>query len=706
MFDTIFCGSLFCGLDYFSASNRVVRKSRVTMPKKKLSDKSKRMATKRWKKDIVGLGEDVFPVIADSDLERPRPIVNNSILTNEVARPTPTPAAFVLDPALDQNPELISRPSTSSDDINVTTPCATLSKFSMICSPRPSPTPDINKGSTPKSRIQEQESGTEFFFIQRNSLYNLIKEFPCKGCCHMTLGVEVEERAGMSCKFKVVCTNCKLLQSESYSSARNLGSEVPNTPRSSRPGFLVNSLFAKAFLNFGKGHAAMERFSMEMNMAVPSSSSYYETVKTIHKETITSANISLQTARAEVRKAYVDADISLVGQDIIDVVVTYDGSWHKRGHTSTYGIACVIDILTGLVIDFHVLSKYCHSCSINSKRYGCNSDEFNTWYETHKDDCDKNYTGSSGAMEKDIAEILWRRSEKVCKMRYTTMLSDGDAKTIQHLNTLQVYGDKLIEKEECLNHVAKRLGTGLRNQVKEWKGKGITLGGKKQGSLTEEKIVKLQNYYRCAIKKNVPDVKKMKTAIFATLLHEMSTDSEPRHEKCPDGKDSWCFYQRSVANEEAIPSHNQHLGTALSMEVIKKIMPVYQRLASDELLKRCLRGKTQNTNESLHSVIWRKCGKDIFVGKAKVCSAVAAGVLEFNQGCMETARVKWLLFGVSPGVNTSDICKKRDTRRIKQSTRQLNNSFKNARKQKKWTKSKIQKKATQTEGSTYGAGQF
>jgi hypothetical protein len=108
----------------------------------------------------------------------------------------------------------------------------------------------------------------------------------------------------------------------------------------------------------------------------------------------------------------------------------------------------------------------------------------------------------------------------------------------------------------------------------------------------------------------------MKTAVFATSLHEVSTESEPRHEKCPEGKESWCFYQRSVVNEEARPSHKQHLGTAISMEVVKKIIPVYQRLASDELLKRCLRGKTQNANESLHSVIWRKCGKDTFVGKA------------------------------------------------------------------------------------------
>ena len=47
---------------------------------------------------------------------------------------------------------------------------------------------------------------------------------------------------------------------------------------------------------------------------------------------------------------------------IIDLVCSYDGSWHKRGHTSLYGIGCVIEVTTGLVVDYEILSKYCHMC--------------------------------------------------------------------------------------------------------------------------------------------------------------------------------------------------------------------------------------------------------------------------------------------------------------------------------------------------------
>lgn len=98
--------------------------------------------------------------------------------------------------------------------------------------------------------------------------------------------------------------------------------------------------------------------------------------------------------------------------------------------------------------------------------------------------------------------MLWKRSINTHKFRYVSVLSDGDCKTYSHLQKLAVYGpDISIAKEECLNHIAKRLKTGLKNIVTEWRVKGVTLGGRKPGNLKEETIVKLANYYRSAITK-------------------------------------------------------------------------------------------------------------------------------------------------------------------------------------------------------------
>ena len=69
------------------------------------------------------------------------------------------------------------------------------------------------------------------------------------------------------------------------------------------------------------------------------------------------------------------------------------------------------------------------------------------------------------------AEAIWKRSVMTTKMRYTTLLSDGDAKTFKHLCDLHVYGpDCAIMKEECINHIAKCLGTGLKKHCEGMEG--------------------------------------------------------------------------------------------------------------------------------------------------------------------------------------------------------------------------------------------
>ena len=145
-----------------------------------------------------------------------------------------------------------------------------------------------------------------------------------------------------------------------------------------------------------------------------------------------------------------------------------------RGHKSLYGIGCVVDVVTGLVIDLAVLSLHCQRCSSVKKRYGgTNTPKFRSWHETHSNECNQNYSGSSGRMEAAAAESLWNRLIER-DFRYTTLLSDGDAGTYKHLCDLNVYGDDVeLQKEECINHVAKRLGIGILRK-EEWCDAGRT----------------------------------------------------------------------------------------------------------------------------------------------------------------------------------------------------------------------------------------
>lgn len=141
-------------------------------------------------------------------------------------------------------------------------------------------------------------------------------------------------------------------------------------------------------------------------------------------------------------------------------------------------------------------------------------------------------------------------------MRYTTMLSDGDVKAHDLLVTLNVYPGRDIEKQECINHIGKRLYRALTNIVAHYSEHDITFGGAKRGSLTQDKMKKLQGYYSGAIKKNAPDVDAIKDAIYATIFHCSSTDEHLKHDFCPTGETSWCFWQRAVTKEEEPEKHS------------------------------------------------------------------------------------------------------------------------------------------------------
>ena len=71
------------------------------------------------------------------------------------------------------------------------------------------------------------------------------------------------------------------------------------------------------------------------------------------------------------------------------------------------------------------------------------------------------------------------------RLRYTIYVEDGDTKTFSALKDMAPYGNDFpISKEECVNHVAKRLNTSLRNLVTTMSKQNIRLVGNKKGSLS------------------------------------------------------------------------------------------------------------------------------------------------------------------------------------------------------------------------------
>ncbi len=205
----------------------------------------------------------------------------------------------------------------------------------------------------------------------------------------------------------------------------------------------------------------------------------------------------------------------------------------------------------------------------------------------------------------------------------------------------------------------RRLGTRLRDLRKSYKNSSSPLSGK--GKLTDKVINSLQNYYGLAIRQNIGNLHKMKVAIGAILFHcTYYEDDQKRHMYCPRDATSWCKYQRNqlAGKSESKTSIN------LPMWINKLVYPIFKDLSSDDLLSKCLHGKTQNSNEALNNLIWRKCPKGDFVDRATLECAVNSAVIQFNDGPNAISDV-FHHFGIAPGVILQKSSNKKVSQRMK-----------------------------------------
>ena len=529
-------------------------------------------------------------------------------------------------------------------------------------------------------------------------LTKLVEGLCCTSCGCSSLAIRVgDSKLGLVNSLETYCTSCEGVINSTLTSDRLGGQTAGNVP------FVVHRSAVSATMDMGVGYSGLVKLCRFLDMDCMHHKTYATHVKEVADANMVVASTVLDDAAKVVRRMYQESDPSLDDDSIIDLTVTFDGSWMTRGHTSLYGIGCVIEVHTGLVLDLAVVSLYCQSCTHAKARYGgTHTSEYKAWKEQHTE-CNANYAGTSGGMEADAAETLWSRSVDRHKFRYTTLLSDGDSKTHKHLCALNVYGDDtVIVKEECINHVAKRLGTALRKLSTQSKKKGVTLGGRGWGKLTHSAIVKLTAYFGVAIRAHPNNLDDMTDAVFATYYHAISTDDTPQHERCPSGEDSWCFFKRAAATGETPGPHRDNVGTPLSPEVAPYVKEVYDRLGHHDLLQRCLRGQSQNPNESLHSVIWGKCPKTGFVGLQRVAAATCSGVAQFNSGIELNMCRLFTEMDIVPGTHMVKSAATADKVRLEQSLRKAAASTKNARRARRLARVVSQSAAD----SDYASGAF
>ena len=596
--------------------------------------------------------------------------------------------------------------------------------------------------ATPKMQDQvcNNDDANGYRLVYIKNLTNAMKEFHKIVCkqADIELSEDVSKRAGLCSHLIFHCLSCDTKVSMST------GKES----KGKKASFDINRRAVFAAGEIGIGREALSTMCAVVNMPPPPSLRAYQQHKTaICDATNFVVGKSLSDAAKRVRDSLGANDT-----DTINIAVSFDGTWSKRGFTANYGIGVVIAVETGEVLDYAVMSKSCEKCKAAEKLKG-DLEKYKQWKANHasQGECQKNFEGSSTAMEKEAAKIIWGRSLSKHNFRYTEMVCDGDSKACsevwdtygvcedcdknalmdkkslhyqkwlksaaytrwenEHENGIvECYG---VKKLDCIGHIQKRMGKNLISMQKTG-GKlsdGKAVGGR-QGRLTRPVIDRLQKYYGNAIRSSVDRdakskeeiqqaVEKMQKNIKAVLYHNIKMkEQEKRHYFCPSN--SWCTYKNNRCyTDETFVDKPYHLDEVF----LEFLLPLFDRLSSTSLLKRCLPGFSQNVNESFNSLIWIRCPKHQNKGIKVVEVATGSAVLQFNVGATGKHALMDDL-GIPSGTHTEHGSNKKDQRRIAQSSARLRQKFKRARQVIRQAKLREEERLKRLEGVTYEAGAF
>ena len=550
---------------------------------------------------------------------------------------------------------------------------------------------DEPSGESNSSSSKDDSNGPEGFrFVDISVLASVFQLFRCPVCKygHIELEEDGSAKMGFASLLVLKCKNrnCKFSE-RFYTSSKIGGSQA----------FEVNRRIVLATRNIGIGHQALTKFTGVMNMPSPmNENSYRDHVAAVKNAAETVCKKSMGNAVEEVKSFYEPEQ-----DGIFDIGVSGDGTWRKRGYSSSYGIVTALSTITGKVLDVEVMSKDCKECTVWRNKEG--SQEFHDWWEGHQHLCEANYLGSSASMDASGLLAIFQRSVDNYSVRYTEFLGDGDSKAHRLIVEEGVYGNKEVTKLECVGHVQKRLGSRLRS-LKTRLGQtrlddGKSIGG--TGRLTKKTIDKLQVYYGNAIRNNTHDIREMQNAVLAIWHHSQSTDDSPDHDLCPPGEDSWCGYQRDLAMGTSDYEHNH----ALPRAVADTIFPIFEDLSDEDLLKRCLHGGTQNQNEAINALIWQRATKETHSGLNTVEVAVFLAVSSFNDGAGSISLVLEEL-GISPGVHCENACSKLDHDRLRHARRKSSEHSQKRRRQIRNWKKGYTDTLEALEGPHYAAGAF
>ena len=215
--------------------------------------------------------------------------------------------------------------------------------------------------TTTKSPIEMSPIETErscYILIDTSVLNELLnKVSSCPECNEREISImnNLEKKLGLACNLVMSCNRCNW-SSELYSSR-----EIEQNNAPGRNPFDIN-IRTIAFREIGKGYSALETFCGIMNMPAPMNvKAFNEMQLKIADANIRVSKTSMTDATEEIHQGNIQEGDS--EDSVAKITVSCDGTWQKRGNSSSNGVVTVIAADTGKCLDYRVLSKHCDACS-------------------------------------------------------------------------------------------------------------------------------------------------------------------------------------------------------------------------------------------------------------------------------------------------------------------------------------------------------
>ncbi|XP_062614819.1 uncharacterized protein LOC134276600 [Saccostrea cucullata] len=428
----------------------------------------------------------------------------------------------------------------------------------------------------------------------------------CKSPLHL-IDTVWEKRYGLGSILHIRCKNITC----------NAVCPIETGKRGSTGAFDINSKAVLGMIHVGMGPTHLINFLGQCNIP-PLSEPSIKKYETRVGKTITDVALdSCKAAQAEEKQM----------SDTLQV--SFDAGWQKRGtgwnYNSNSGHASMVGKNTGKIVAYDVRSKCCKTCDIYAEK--------NITVPNH--DCPHNWTGSSKAMEADMAVSMAHQLEQD-DFKLQVLHADNDSTTTAKL---RLDFPDLLKKDDQ-NHTKKGISKSLYSLAKR------------------HKI--LQN----------PDVIPYLTRCFMYPLADNTRSNEDvarsydcivphifgDHSKCEN--ESWCRYKDNPLNYRftSLPNGKPLDGDELKKELETLVEKYKSRIPNMRNL-----GSTQS-NENFNNMVATKAPKNRhYCGSFSLKSRISAAVLQKNEGHSYLTKVN-KANKLSPGVYTSKLTQKIDQR--------------------------------------------